>query len=260
MRVGTPASNNQQKNLAEEIMMKRLCGVLVVAWSCAGPVAAGEPATLNDRQFEEQLRGLKAERNETEKHRLARQWLSARPLSSLQVKAIAAHLNDENARLEFAAAAYPRTVDPENFYEVYDAFTTFSKVMRLHDRIQLLRQLPPPPAPVVVVPPSVTEAELKDILRAIRKEPFENTRSQMARQIVSSSRKQFLSSQIKDILGCFDFEPTRLEFAKFAYDYTLDQERYFLVNEAFSFSSSKDTLTRYLESKRPPSPPPGPRR
>jgi hypothetical protein len=240
-------------------MMKQLGWMAVAAWLGAGAVAAQERAPLNgtqplnDQHFQERIRGLKNERSGTEKLRLARRALAGNLLSSLQVKTIASHLSDDSARLEFASAAFPRTVDPENFYEVYDAFSSFSKVMRLHDQIRQLQ--PPRPVPVEVVVQPVTDAEMKDILQAIRKESFDNTKSQIARQILRGSRGNFLSRQIKEIVGCFDFEPTKLELAKFAYDYTLDREKYYLVNDAFTFATSKENLSRYLDSRPQPPPP-----
>ena len=234
--------------------MKRQCHLpvlVVLIWAATVPAAEEPP--LPEKQFQETLRSLKAERSAAGKLRHAKTVFPGHWLSSRQVKAIAARLADDDARLEFALAAYPRTVDPENFYDVYDAFTTFSKVMRLHDRIQSARHRGPPPA--VAAPQPMTDQDLKQILQALRRESLESNRSRLARQILGSSQANFLARQIKDILGCFDFESTKLEVAKFAYDYTLDREKYFLVNEAFTFSSSKDELSRYLES-RTPSPPP----
>jgi hypothetical protein len=208
---------------------------------------AADPQPLGDQRFQEQVKGIKAEPGAAERLRRAKDLCSRHPLSSLQVKAIALTLPDDGLRLEFATAAYPHTVDPENFYEVYDAFTAFSKVMRLHDRVREFSR--PPAGPVVRLPEVVSEAELKDILQAIRNESFEQTRDKVARQIVNSSRKKFLSAQVKRLLECFDFENTKLEFAKFAFDFTQDPERYFLVNEAFTFAGSKEALSRHIASR-----------
>ena len=54
------------------------------------------------------------------------------------------------------------------------------------------------------------------------------------------------------MLDCFDFEPSKLEIAKFAYEHTFDREKYFVVNEAFSFDNSKTELSRYIQSKSGP--------
>ena len=95
----------------------------------------------------------------------------------------------------------------------------------------------------------MTNQELTDIIRSLRRESFDQTRSRLAQQIIRDSRKLFLASQVKKIVDCFDFEPSKLEVAKQAYDRTLDREKYFLVTEAFSFDSSKQELSRYIQSR-----------
>jgi hypothetical protein len=46
----------------------------------------------------------------------------------------------------------------------------------------------------------------------------------------------------------FSFESTRLDFAKFAYAYTLDLRNYYKLNDAFTFESSIDDLDKYIQS------------
>jgi hypothetical protein len=230
------------------------CAVIVIAaWFGASPIGAREPETLDEGNLQDRIRALGAERNEAQQLRRAVELAARHRLSSLQVKAIAARLNDDGARLEFATAAYPLTVDPENYYEVYDAFKTFSKVMRLHDWIR--ERARPPGAPVVVVHETVSDEEARGIVQALRKESFDQTRDKLARQILSSSRKRFLAAQIKAMLKCFDFEATRLELAKFAYDYTLDREQYFQVNDALEFAGSRESLSQYIRTRNQSSPP-----
>ena len=230
------------------------CVAIVIAtWFGTSLMQAREPETLDEGNLQDRIRALGAERNEAQQLRRAVELAARHRLSSLQVKAIAARLNDDGARLEFAMAAYPLTVDPENYYEVYDAFKTFSKVLRLHDWIR--ERARPPGSPVVVVPEVVSDEEARGIVQAIRKESFDQTKDKLARQILSSSRKKFLSAQIKAILKCFAFEATRLEFAKFAYDYTLDREQYFQVNDALEFAASRESLSQYIRTRNQPPPP-----
>jgi hypothetical protein len=232
--------------------MKRLAILAALFCCCLGTsLRAADERVLSENSLHERLRNLAAQPDPGERLRRAKEVLRMHWLSSQQVKTIAARLNDDAQRLEFATAAYPRTVDPENFYDVYDAFSSFSKVMRLHDRLHHL-EAEPATTPVVTAPPTLSEDEMRDILRALRKESFDKTREQTARQIIASSRTGFLAAQVKQILGCFDFDPTRLEIAKFAYDYTIDREKYYMVNDAFSFDNTKSSLAQYLESRRQP--------
>ena len=58
-----------------------------------------------------------------------------------------------------------------------------------------------------------------------------------------------LSAQVKEIMLMFNFEETRLDFAKFAYGRTYDIGNYFVVNDAFTFESSIDELGDYINSR-----------
>lgn len=214
-----------------------------------GLVNAGQPPSLEDGQFEAKLRFLKERSDDAERLRVAKSMLSEAGVSSQQVKAIALTLRGEAARLEFATAAYPYTVDPENYYDVYDVFTTFSKVFRLRDRIQPPRQLSRPP--VVARPRPVSQEELAEIIRTLQAEGFDDSRQALARQIIGS-RGGFRSSQIREILRVFAFDEAKVEVAKLAYDYTLDPGNYHVVYDALAFSSSKETLARHIESRSKP--------
>lgn len=231
--------------------MKKLVYALVLGMALLARASAAEK-TLEDDPFTEKYRRLQNERDDGEKHRQAEEMLRQHRFTSLQVKSIAQSMRNDDARFRFALMAYPRTVDPENFYEVYDAFSTFSKVMRLHDRI---RELDRPAPPVVNLPRVLSDGEFKDVVKSLRRETFDNTRSQVARQIITSSRAMFLSSQVKQMMDCFDFEPAKLELAKLAYEFTFDKDKYYLVNEAFSFDSNKQALARYIESWNRQNPP-----
>jgi len=58
------------------------------------------------------------------------------------------------------------------------------------------------------------------------------------------------SSQVAELLKSFDFEQSRLDFAKFAYGHTFDIGNYFMVNNAFDFPSSVDELNAYIRGGR----------
>ena len=49
-----------------------------------------------------------------------------------------------------------------------------------------------------------------------------------------------------DIMMAFDFEASKVEFAKFAYGHTYDVNNYYKVNDAFEFESSIDELNRSI--------------
>jgi hypothetical protein len=53
--------------------------------------------------------------------------------------------------------------------------------------------------------------------------------------------------QLVGILKEFSFETTKLDFAKSSYRYVVDKRNYFMVNDVFTFQSSKDDLNDFLQ-------------
>ena len=87
-----------------------------------------------------------------------------------------------------------------------------------------------------------------DLKEQLRKEWFENNRMGSAKFIIDKS--SFTAAQVKELMLLFTFESNRLELAKYAYCKTVDQRNYLLVNDALTFSSSKDELARFLSEAR----------
>lgn len=82
---------------------------------------------------------------------------------------------------------------------------------------------------------------------SISSKGFDDTRLTVAKQIAKSNC--LTTAQIKDIMSIFGFEETKLDFAKYAYDYCYDKNNYYVINDAFSFESTIDELNQYIESK-----------
>ncbi|MEY4110006.1 MAG: hypothetical protein RLZZ46_360 [Bacteroidota bacterium] len=110
------------------------------------------------------------------------------------------------------------------------------------------------PAPVPTYPTipgcgfAMDPASFSEARNSISSKNFESTRLQVAQQIAQS--RCLTSAQVRDIMGLFSFESSKLEFAKFAHRYTFDTANYFIVNDAFTFSSSIDDLNRFLNTRR----------
>ena len=55
------------------------------------------------------------------------------------------------------------------------------------------------------------------------------------------------ASQILGICKLFSFESNKLEFAKYAYEFCVDKNKYFLLSEAFTYESSKRELSEFVK-------------
>ncbi len=95
---------------------------------------------------------------------------------------------------------------------------------------------------------SMSDLEFNRVLESMQKEWLESNKQKSAQQIIAMN---YLSTdQVKRMLQMFSFESIKLDLAKQAYAKTVDQRNYVLINEVFSFSSSKDDLARYVRTFR----------
>jgi hypothetical protein len=113
---------------------------------------------------------------------------------------------------------------------------------------------PPPPQQQAYVLPGyngkigcpwpMSPPDFESAKQSISSKSFEDSKLTTAKQIINSNC--LLTTQVKQILMLFSFEETRLDFAKYAYTRTYDQNNYFKINDAFTFESSIDELNEYI--------------
>lgn len=92
----------------------------------------------------------------------------------------------------------------------------------------------------------MSATEFQKAKQSVEKQSFADSQMKVAKQIAAA---QCLSTaQIIELINIFSFEQNKLEFAKSAYASCVDKENYYQVNDVFSFSSSTDELTEYIEN------------
>lgn len=84
--------------------------------------------------------------------------------------------------------------------------------------------------------------------RSINRANFDSDKQRIAEQAISTHRVK--ANQIYQILMLFSFESSKVKIAKFAYKHCVDKRNYYLVNDAFTFSSSVRSLDNYIGSCR----------
>ncbi len=163
-------------------------------------------------------------------------------LSVAQTMKFASLLSSEPNRLSFFKTAYMSVFDLNNLPFGAQLFAHITNKAAYNEFISR-------PGPVVPPPCAIAPDEFNQIRESIKKESFNSTKLTIAKQVIRS-KPCFTARQITDLVKLFSFDDTRLELAKFAFDYTIDQENYYQVADAFSFSSSKEELMKFLEGKR----------
>lgn len=83
--------------------------------------------------------------------------------------------------------------------------------------------------------------------KSVSSKNFDDARLTVAKQVAAANC--MTAAQVKEMAEIFSFDESRLEFAKYAHDYCVNRNEYYIVNDAFKFSSSIDELNEYLQSK-----------
>ncbi len=83
-------------------------------------------------------------------------------------------------------------------------------------------------------------------LSSLKNKSFEDSKLSQAKEITQSNCLSAM--QVKAICEIFNFESTRLEYAKFAYPYCFDQNNYWQINDSFDFESSISELNEYIQN------------
>lgn len=124
----------------------------------------------------------------------------------------------------------------------------FGRTLTDEQLLNYLPVTPSPPPPVVNNPRCISDDSYAKAYEAIRRESFDKTRITIARQIADAN--YFNTTQVKELAKLFAFEDSRLDFVKYMYARTLDTNNYFVLNEVFSFSKSKEDLAEYIRNFR----------
>jgi hypothetical protein len=106
---------------------------------------------------------------------------------------------------------------------------------------------PAPAAPAGRCSSSMASASFSKAKDNISSSSFEDSKMTVAKQVTKANC--MTAAQIAEVMGLFSFEDSKLQYAKYAYDYCFNQGDYYEVNAAFTFESSIEDLNQYLESK-----------
>jgi hypothetical protein len=90
----------------------------------------------------------------------------------------------------------------------------------------------------------LTNERFATVKQSISSKDFEDSKLTVAKQVAKSNC--LFAEQVKEIMLLFDFESTRLEFAKEAYGHTYDIDNYYILNDAFDFESSISELNDFI--------------
>lgn len=209
-----------------------------------GPTGCNLPLTNND--FDVLIISVINQPDDIQRMNAGRSFVQNNCLSMAQFMKLSSLIQLESNRLKFMKDQFLRIYDLENYTYASALLTSgpYQNDWNAFASASLTNPAPPHPLPCLVSP-----AEFAQAKKAIENESFNNTKITLAKQIIET-KKCFSALQIKELVETISFESGKLDLAKFAYDYCIDPGNYYFLNDAFSFSSSKEELMNFIKNKK----------
>lgn len=249
------------------LMKKILITLLLITSFAAAQNKCGSPMSNSD--FNKAFEKLSRLQKDNERLELSKALLKDNCFSSNQIKMMALNFSYDESRLSFATKAYQKVTDRENYYEVFDAFKTYSAVFKLHDRItdvKLLKNLPDD-APVPVEPQitfpicdnykglkgcnlPMTDNDFNVLTMNFGNIPNEALRQQEAIKFVTANCLSM--SQLMKLSLTLQMESSRLVFLKQTFLKIYDLDNYNYAAAVFANVPYKNDWITYAESKVTP--------
>lgn len=90
--------------------------------------------------------------------------------------------------------------------------------------------------------------DFKDAIATIKSNTFTETQMSIAKQVTKD--RCLTADQVTQIVNVFSMDEPKLEYAKYAYRYISDKKQAFKIVNAFSFESTKEEFTEFLDNQK----------
>lgn len=94
-------------------------------------------------------------------------------------------------------------------------------------------------------PIAMDDGNFESAKASVASKTFSDSKMTVAKQVAQANC--LTANQVKELVALFDFEDDRLEYAKYAYQFTYDRGNYYMINDAFEFETTIMELDRYIE-------------
>jgi hypothetical protein len=94
---------------------------------------------------------------------------------------------------------------------------------------------------------AIKSEDFNDLKKSINNRNFESKNITIIKEAID--KNYFKSEQIKELLGYFTFEDTKLEIAKYSYKKICDVKNFHIVYDAFNFETSVTELKNFISKK-----------
>ncbi len=208
---------------------------------CANPLA--EADFIN---FARQVAGSQ---NDQSKLIASLQIANSHCLSTAQMMKLSSVFSVEASKLNFLKQAYNAVYDAGNFHSASQVLQSNNNLQDFQRFIQNRGNGNGNGSINPIYGCHLDNVEFENIRSKIERQNFNSSRVNLTKSLLRNKGKCFTVPQTREILLLFNFENSKLEMAKFAYDFTNDTQNYGQLVDLLQYSSSKQDFERFLESR-----------
>ena len=257
---------------------------LILLYFTAG-AQCGYPASNSD--FQAAFNQIAIQQVPQNKLTKAVEFVNSNCVTAAQARTLAQLFGNDNDRFTFCRSAYPRIYDRQNYYEVYDAFTSYANVIRLHDFVlgwapgNAPISEPPTVTPPVVTPPApkpvtfpkwaypvsanytgtkgctgpvASPEDFNALASSLTSQPTDESK-QVAIQNAANEQCLDLEQAMK-LVSMIKSESVRMNTLTTVFPSLYDPEHYASAAAAFPTAAMKSKWTSYASEYLMPPPPP----
>ena len=94
-------------------------------------------------------------------------------------------------------------------------------------------------------PIAISDEEFSSMLETVANTDYPDAKLDLSKEIVSSNC--ITVNQLHQLMGSIDYEPEKIELAKFAYSYVFDRDNYINLADLFEYPDSKKEITNWIK-------------
>lgn len=148
----------------------------------------------------------------------------------------------ESNRLQLAKLSYRSITDRNNFYQVYDLFSTQASKNELEAYVNSYN------ADSSSVKTPMSDADFNQLYQTIQMQFLPNEQMMSLTSVFNNTSYYFTTAQVKLLIPLVSLESNRLKLAKLAYRALTDRNNYTQLYDLFINQSSKDELDAYVKA------------
>lgn len=181
-----------------------------------------------------------------DQYNMAYQYFTQFGGNSYQLKKVCDLFPNDKTRYRLCMDVYQFINDKQNFFGVYDAFSSFSYALQLYHNTQA-NDMEKAPVALPVEECFTSANEFKYMTTAIEDNIDYDNKLKIAKSFVANNCLSM--EQLKDIIRRLTFDSYKLDMIKYLYDYLSDPKKLYMFRDTLTSMISKQELDEFLASK-----------